>query len=113
MLRTYHSLLTLTATMTAVCNAGDLVSFGDAPITTADQPVKGVAQVPATEVGLDIGVTVIGFETVTARGAITVGAKLVTAATGGVRVATEEDVNVFAHALTAAADGAPVQILIR
>lgn len=112
MLRTYHSLLTLTSTMTATCNAGDLVGFDDAPITAADQPVKGVAQVPATEVGLDIGLTAIGFETVTAVGVITVGAKLVSAA-GGVSVAGVDPDNVFATALTAAADGELVQILIR
>ena len=59
MLRTYHSVLTLTATMTATCNAGDLVGFDNAPITAADQPVKGIAQVPATEAGLDIGLAAL------------------------------------------------------
>ncbi|MBA83699.1 MAG: hypothetical protein CML69_03075 [Rhodobacteraceae bacterium] len=112
MLRTYHSVLTLTATMTATCNAGDLVGFDNAPITAADQPVKGIAQVPATEIGLDIGLTAIGEETVTAVGVIAAGAQLVSA-NGGVSAAGGDPDNVFATALTAAADGELVQILIR
>lgn len=112
MLRTYHSALTLTATMTATCNAGDLVGFDNAPITAADQPVKGIAQVPATEVGLDIGLTAIGFETVTAVGVIAAGDQLVSA-NDGASVAGADPNNVFATALTAAADGELVQILIR
>ncbi|PTV94026.1 hypothetical protein C8J27_11077 [Rhodobacter aestuarii] len=114
MLRTYHSILTLTGTMTALCNAGDLVDFSDTPITTEDQPVKGVAQNPATEVGLDIALTALGTETVTAVGAIAKGAPLCTATGGGVRTAVPgTDTNIFAEALTAAADGEFVQILIR
>ncbi|HBS99186.1 MAG TPA: hypothetical protein DEB47_04825 [Citreicella sp.] len=113
-MRTYHSILSLTATMTAVCNAGDLISFANAPITVEDTPVKGVAQNPATEVGLDIAVTAIGFETVRAVGAIALGAPLCTATGGGVRTAVVgTDDNIFARALTAAADGETVQILIR
>ncbi|SLN38133.1 hypothetical protein AQS8620_01427 [Aquimixticola soesokkakensis] len=112
-MRTYHSILSLTATMAAVCAAGDLVGFDDTPITTADAPVKGVAQNPATEVGLDIALTAIGVETVTASGVIAVGDKLVTAVGGGVSVAGETPENIFATALTAAADGDAVQILIR
>lgn len=113
-MRTYHSILSLTATMTAVCNAGDLISFANAPITVEDTPVKGVAQNPATEIGLDIAVTALGFETVTAVGAIAVGAPICTATGGGVRTAViGTDVNIFARALTAAADGETVQILIR
>lgn len=114
MLRTYYSAMTLTASMTALCNAGDLIGFDDTPITVADTPVKGVAQNPATEVGLDIGVTALGFETVTAVGAIAVSDPICTATGGGVRKAVVgTDTNIFAHALTAAADGALVQILIR
>lgn len=113
-MRTYHSILSLSATMTALCNAGDLIGFDDTPITVADTPVKGVAQNPATEVGLDIALTVIGYETVTAVGAIAAGAPLCTATGGGVRTAVVgTDDNIFATALTAAADGEYVQILIR
>jgi hypothetical protein len=113
MIRTYHSILTLTATMTATCNAGALVGFDDAPITADDQPVKGVAQVPATEVGLDIGLTAIGFETCKAVGVVTKGAPLVSAAAGGVKVAGVDPDNVFATAMTDAADGELVTFLIR
>ncbi|MDF2141242.1 hypothetical protein [Paenirhodobacter sp. CAU 1674] len=114
MFRTYHSLLSLTATMAAICDAGDVVGFDDAPITAADTPVKGVAQNPATEVGLDIALTSIGVDTVTAVGAIAKGDPLCTATGGGVRTAVVgTDVNIFATALTAAADGELVQILIR
>lgn len=114
MLRTHNSLLSLTATMTATCSAGDLVGFDDTPITVEDTPVKGVAQVPCTEVGLDIALTAIGFEAVTAVGAITKGDPICTATGGGVRTAiVGTDTNIFAHALTTAADGALVQILIR
>ncbi|TCM84790.1 capsid cement protein [Rhodovulum steppense] len=113
MLRTYHSILSLTATASALVAAGDLVGFNDAPIVLEDQPVKGVAQNPATEIGLDVALTAIGFETVTASGPITPGAKLVSAAGGGVKVAGAGAANIFATALTAAADGELVQILIR
>lgn len=112
-MRMYNSILTLSATMAAVCAAGDLVGFDDLPIAADDAPVKGVAQNPATEVGLDIGLTAIGIETVKASGAITKGAKLVSAAGGGVKVAGVDPANVFATALTAAADGKNLQILIR
>ncbi|WP_288961012.1 capsid cement protein [uncultured Sulfitobacter sp.] len=112
-MRTYHSILSLTATMTAVCDAGDLIGFDDAPITADDAPVKGVAQNPATEIGLDIALTAIGFETQIASGVIAVGDKLVSAAAGGVMAAGVDPANVFATALTAAADGDLVQILIR
>lgn len=114
MLRTYHSLLSLTATMAAVCNAGDLVDFDDTPITVEDTPVKGVAQNPATEIGLDIALTAIGFEAVKAVGAVAKGDPICTATGGGVRTAVVgTDTNIFARALTAAADGENVQILIR
>lgn len=111
-MRQFHSILSLTATMTATCAAGALVGFNDTPITTDDQPVKGVAQHPATEVGLDIAVTAIGTETVTAVGAITRGARLISTA-GGVKVAPANAVNAFAYALTDAPTGTAVQIIIR
>jgi hypothetical protein len=113
-MRTYHSILSLTATMAGICAAGDLVGFDDAPIVLADQPVKGVAQNPATEVGLDIALTAVGFETVTAVGSIAKGDPICTATGGGVRKAVVgTDLNLFATALTAVADGELVQILIR
>lgn len=112
-MRTYHSILSLSATMAAVCAAGDLVGFDDTPIAADDAPVKGVAQNPATEVGLDIALTAIGVETVRASGVIARGAQVVSAAGGGVKTAGVDTANAFATALTAAADGEYVQILIR
>lgn len=113
MLRTYHSVLSLTATMTATCDAGELIGFDDTPIAADDAAVKGVAQVPCTEIGLDIALTALGMESVTASGVISKGDKLISAAGGGVKVAGADPSNVFATALTAAADGELVQILIR
>lgn len=113
-MRFNHSILSLTATMAAICNAGDPIGFDDTPITVEDTPVKGIAQNPATEVGLDIAVTAIGQDCSTAVGAIAVGDPLCTATGGGVRKAVVgTDTNIFAHALTAAADGEQVSFLIR
>ena len=112
-MRVYNSILTLSATVSAVCSAGDLIGFDDAPVLLEDMPVKGVAQNPVTEVGLDIGLTALGFDSVRAVGAITRGAQVVSATGGGVREALTGDEHIFATALTSAADGARVQILIR
>lgn len=114
MIRSYHSILTLTASAPALCSAGDLIGFDDAPITVANTPVKGVAQYPATEVGMAIAVTAAGTETVTAKATIVKGDPLCSATDGGVRKAVVgADANIFATALTAAAAGELVQILIR
>ena len=114
MIRSYHAILTLTASVTAICSAGDLIGFDDAPIIVAAAPVKGVAQYPATEVGMPIAVTSIGQETVTAKATIAKGDPLCSATGGGVRKAVVgTDANIFATALTAAAAGELVQILIR
>lgn len=112
-LQTFQDTLTLTATATTLWDAYDLVDFNDAKITADDAAVKGAAKHPATEVGQLIGVIAIGVVRVRARGAITKGAKLISAAAGGVKVAAGGSVNVFATALTAAADGEWVDILIR
>lgn len=108
----FHSILSLTVTAASVFEAHDLLDFNDAKITADDMPVKGVAQAPAT-VGLDVAATALGFHRVRARGAIAKGAKLISAAAGGVKTAPGGAVNVFATALTAAADGEFVTILIR
>ncbi|QXH25130.1 hypothetical protein RCWATERBOI_39 [Rhodobacter phage RcWaterboi] len=114
MIRSYHAILTLTASVTAICSAGDLIGFDDAPITVANTPVKGVAQYPATEVGMPIAVTAAGTETVIAKATIVKGDPLCSATGGGVRKAVVgTDANIFATALTAAAAGELVQILIR
>ncbi|WP_439605409.1 capsid cement protein [Shinella sp.] len=108
----FHSIFSLPATATSAFNAHDLIDFNDALITVDDAPVKGIAQAPAS-IGLDVAVTVLGIHRVRAVGAIPRGAKLISAAAGGVKVAPGAAVNVFATALTAAADGEFVEILIR
>ncbi|KJF67407.1 capsid cement protein [Rhizobium nepotum] len=109
----FQDVLSLTATATTTFDAFDLVDFNDAKITTDDQPVKGVAKNPATEIGMDVSVLAIGVARVRARGVITKGAKLISAAAGGVKVAPPDAVNVFSEALTAAADNEFVSILVR
>lgn len=109
----FQDVLTDTVTATTVFEAFDLIDFNDAKVTADDAPVKGVAKHPATEIGLNVGVIVIGTARVKARGAIPKGAKLISAAAGGVKTAGATPANAFASALTAAADGEFVTILIR
>lgn len=112
-MRYYHSVLALTVTAAGVFAEADLIGFDDKKITVDDAPVQGIAQNPATEIGLDIAVTAIGYDRVRARGAITKGQKVISAAAGGVKAAEAASVNPFATALTSAADGEFVTILIR
>lgn len=111
----FHDVLSDTVTATIVFDAFDLVGFDDAKVTADDAPVKGVAKNPATAIGMDVAVLLIGTARVKAKGAIAKGDKLISAAAGGVKkaVADPASVNVFATALTAAADGEFVTILIR
>lgn len=108
-----HSVLSTTVTTTGLFAAHDLIGFTGARITAADAPVLGAAHHPSTEIGQQIAVMAIGIVRVKAVGAITAGSKLVTAAAGGVQAATGTPANVFASALTSAADGEFVDILIR
>lgn len=105
--------LTLTVATTSLFEAYDLVGFDGAKVTAADAPVLGVAKHPNTVIGDLSGVMVLGAAKVRAVGAITAGAKLVSAAAGGVQVAGATPANAFATALTAAADGGFVEILVR
>ncbi|OCP17380.1 MULTISPECIES: capsid cement protein [unclassified Ensifer] len=109
----FQDVLTDTVTATTVFDAFDLVGFDDGKVAADDAPVKGVAKHPATEIGLDIGVMLIGITRVRARGPIVKGAKLISAAAGGVKAAGATPANAFATALTAAADGEFVSILVR
>lgn len=109
----FQDILSDTVTATGLFEAFDLVGFDDAKVTADDAPVKGVAKHPATEIGLDVSVIMIGTARVRARGAIAKGAKLISAALGGVKTAGATPANAFATALTAAADGEFVTILIR
>ncbi|MDH0907403.1 DUF2190 family protein [Rhizobium pusense] len=108
----FNSLYSETLTATTVFAAYDLVDFNDAKITADDAPVKAMAQAPAT-VGLDVAGMMIGTARLRARGAIAKGDKLISAAAGGVKTATGASVNVFARALTAAADGEFVTVFMK
>lgn len=109
----FQDILSLTATATTVFEAFDLIDYNDAKIVADDVPVKGFAKHPATAIGMDIAVVAIGTARVRARGAIAKGDRLISAAQGGVKTAPGGAVNVFSRALTAAADGQFVTILIR
>lgn len=108
----FQDVLTLTTTATTLWEAYDLVDFDDAKITSDDAVVKGVAKHPATEIGLDIGVIVVGTARLKADGVIAAGAQVISAAGGGVKTVGAGS-NPFATALTSAADGEFVTILIR
>lgn len=108
-----HDILTVTALTTGLFEGYDLVGFGGAKVTTDDAPVLGVAKHPNTVIGDYASIMVLGTARVRAVGAITPGTGLVSAAAGGVQAADGDSVNIFATALTAAADGEFVDILIR
>lgn len=112
-MQTFQDVLTLTVTATSTFEAYDLVSPAGAKVTAADAPVLGAAKSPATVIGDAAAVMVIGTVQVKAVGVIAQGAKVVSAAAGGVQTAGGTPANTFATALTAAADGALVTILIR
>lgn len=109
----FHSIYSETLTATTLFDAFDLIDFNDAKITADDMPVKAMAQNPATEIGLNVAGMMIGTGRVRARGAIVKGDRLISAAAGGVKTAAADAANVFARALTDAADGEFVTILIR
>lgn len=106
----------LTATVpvtTGLFEAYDLVGFTGAKVITEDAPVLGMAKLPNTVVGDPASVMAIGIGRGKAVGAVTAGAKLVSAVGGGIKVAGANPVNVFATALSAAADGEFFFYLIR
>lgn len=109
----FQDVLTVTVPTTTLFEAYDLIGYTGAKVTAADAPVLGMAKHPNTVIGDFAGVMVLGTARVRAVGVITVGAKLVSAAAGGVQAAGGSPANVFATALTAAADGGFVDILIR
>ena len=109
----FHVILTVTVQSTGTFEAMDLIGYGGARVAAADAPVLGVAKSPNTVIGDYAAVMTIGVARVRAAGIVTVGAKLVSAAAGGVQVAGGTPANAFATALTAAAAGEFVDILIR
>ncbi len=111
-MQTFQDVLTVTAATTGLFAAFDLVGFDGAKVEADDAPVLGVAKHPNTVIGDYAAVIAIGTARIRAVGPITLGAKLVSAAAGGVQVAGATPANAFAVALTAAADGEFVDILI-
>lgn len=109
----FHNVYSETLTASTLFAAFDLIDFNDGKIVADDVAVKAVAQNPATEIGMNVAGLIIGTARVRARGAINKGDRLISAAAGGVKVASGASVNVFSRALTAAADGEFVTILIR
>lgn len=109
----FHDILTVTVQSTSLFSAMDLVGYDGAAVTAADAPVLGVAKSPNTVIGDYAAIMTIGFARVRAAGIITAGAKLVSAAAGGVQTAGATPANAFATALTSAAAGEFVDILIR
>lgn len=108
----FQDVLSLTITATTTFDAFDLVGFDDGLVTAADAPVKCVARNPATEIGQQVAGVAIGTARVKAVGVIVAGADIVSAV-GGVSTAPADPNNVFAKALTSAANGEFVTILIR
>lgn len=109
----FHDILTVTVATTGLFEAYDLIGYDGAKIEADDADVLGFAKHPNTVIGDPAAVAAIGFVRVRAVGVITKGARLITAASGGVQVADVDSENVFARALTDAADGGFVDILIR
>lgn len=107
----FQDVLTHTAISTSLWEASDLIGYDGAKITTADAAVMGVAKSPNTVIGDPGAVMLIGTARVKAVGAITRGGKVVSAAAGGVQ-AQGAGTNPFAVALTTAANGEFVTILI-
>lgn len=110
-MQTFRSVLATTITAAGLWDAYDLVGFGDTKITADDARVQAVALNPATEIGQPTAAMLIGTVRLRARGAITKGDRLISAAAGGVKTAGA-GVNTFAVALSSAADGAFVEALV-
>ena len=108
-----HDILSVTVKSAGIFDAGDLVGFDGAKVTTADAAVLGIAKHPATEIGQDIAVIAIGMSQATAAGAIAAGQKVVSAAGGGVQAAGGSPANVLGTALIDAGLGQKVTILLR
>lgn len=110
---TFQTVLATTVVATGAIAAYTLVGFDDAGVDAVDAPVKGVALNPASAAGEAITGLVIGTVQVKGTGVIVAGDPLVSSATGGVQKAGADPANAFAVALTDAADGHLVEILIR
>lgn len=100
----FQDVLTDTIASTGLWEAYDLVSYAGAKITAADAVVAGVAKHPNTVAGDYAAIMRIGIVRVRAVGAIAAGAKVTSAAAGGVQT-VGAGTNPFGRALHAAANG--------
>ncbi|WP_299165805.1 hypothetical protein [uncultured Tateyamaria sp.] len=107
------SILALSCIATAEFAAFKLIGFDDQQIAADDAPVKGASIHPATEVGLDVALHAIGPITLTADGPIVPGDQIIGSASGDAKAAPADPTNPIGYALTAAADGELVQVLMR
>ncbi|GLS86673.1 hypothetical protein GCM10010873_16470 [Cypionkella aquatica] len=107
----YQEVLTVTVVSTGLFNAYDLIGFDGAKVTTDDALVLGGAKSPSTEIGQPTGIIAMGVLRVKAVGAITLGARVMSAAAGGVKVVGATPANPIGRALNAAADGEFVTVL--
>jgi len=105
----FQDLFTDTIISTGVFEAYDLVSFAGAKITAADAVVAGIAKSPNTVIGDPAPIMKLGTVRVKAVGAIAAGARVTSAAAGGVQT-IGAGTNGFGRALHAAADGEFVTI---
>ena len=80
----FHDILTVTVQSTGTFEAMALIGYDGARVAAADAPVLGIAKSPNTVIGDYAAVMTIGWARVRAAGIVTVGAKLVSAAAGGV-----------------------------
>ena len=105
----FQDLFTDTIISTGVFEAYDLVRFAGAKITAADAVVAGIAKSPNTVIGDPAPIMKLGTVRVKAVGANAAGARVTSAAAGGVQT-IGAGTNGFGRALHAAADGEFVTI---
>jgi hypothetical protein len=112
MLKTFQSILEVTAIASASLEAYDLVGFDGAPVPGADASVFGFALSPAED-GDAFAVVPIGIIRIKASGAISAGQAVATVDAKTVKGVLADAASRFGIALTTAADGDYLDILIK
>ena len=107
----FQNVLSLSVISTGLFAAYDLVGFDGAKVAADDALVMGMALSPSTEIGQPISIIVLGAVRVKAVGAITLGARVMSAAAGGVKIVGATPANPIGRVLNAAADGEFVTVL--
>ncbi|MFD2678011.1 DUF2190 family protein [Camelimonas lactis] len=103
-------LLNLPITATASVPAQTCVTFDGDP-AAEDEPVFGVSQFSQIT-GREVTCKVLGVAVLKATGAITKGARVISSATGGAKTGGATPANPIGRALTTAADGEFVRVLL-